>query len=239
MIFSKTHILNLLQSKGKKYFIRFACFFVILFFFIGCTSLSNILARSLTVTDETEQSEIVFVLGGGAYKNGELSASSSRRFLRGVSLYQRGLAGKIAFIGGTITDRSRKIANTAVSSAEFEDSSIIDANESLIMKRYFIDFYMNEDDLIVDETSTHTYTNMISLMAVMDYYSFKSCIIVSSPTHMKRISMINDKLEIGCKMSPVNDYTGEIKSVLGRVNLFMTVLWEYAGITFYKMKGYI
>lgn len=223
----------------NKYVMRTVYFFLAVFFLIGCTPFTNVLAKSFTVEDETENSNIVFVLGGGAFKTGELSGSSARRFLRGLSLYQTGVAGKIAFIGGTITDRGKKVANTAVSSADFDDSTLIDANESRIMKKLFTQFNMNEDDLIVDDTSTHTYTNMIGLKAIMEYHKLKSCLIVSSPTHMKRIKMINDNLELKCKMSPVKDYTGEITSFFGRFNLFYTVLWEFAAINFYKVKGYI
>lgn len=59
-----------------------------------------------------------------------------------------------------------------------------------IIRHYGID----EDDIIIDETSTSTYTNALRTMEIMDEHDFKSALVVTNDYHIKRSKLTFDRL---------------------------------------------
>ncbi|MDH4226193.1 MAG: YdcF family protein [Deltaproteobacteria bacterium] len=205
---------------------------------IALTPVANWLARPLIVGEAApSKADIIAVLGGGAFKNGVLGHGSNERMIRGMLLYKQGRAPKIAFLGGSITNTSTKVFTTVSGSAD--SGANMDAFESKIMGKTAAELGIPADDIYIDAASTHTYSNITALDSIMRNNGMKSCLLVSSPTHMRRAMAIVSKLGVNCSASPVIDYTMHKDSVIGRIGLFYEVMWEYAGLVVYRMKGYI
>lgn len=59
-----------------------------------------------------------------------------------------------------------------------------------IIRHYGID----EEDIIIDETSTSTYTNALRTIEIMDEYNFESALVVTNDYHVKRSKLIFERL---------------------------------------------
>jgi uncharacterized SAM-binding protein YcdF (DUF218 family) len=151
-------------------------------------------------------------------------------------LYREGYAPEMIFSGGSILKLSKKVLHTLSKS---EDTSTMDVVEAAIMKEVSLKLGIPKQDVALDAASTHTYGNIRGLMDYMAERGLKTCLIVTSPTHMYRSYSVTQKLGLDCYPAPVRDYTRYINSVVGRLGLFRAVLWEYAGIFLYKFYGYI
>lgn len=204
---------------------------------IAITPLSNFLASQLIVEPLLKKSHVIAVLGGGVYKNGVLGSATSLRVIRGVVLYKQGYSDKVFFTGATVKELDKKIVSAT--KGDTSSSLLPTSNEGLSMFSTVSAMGLPPEAIAYDDKATHTYANMIELKKYMDINSLSTCMIVTSPTHMYRASLSAKKAGLNCSPAPVEDYTGEIGSFIGRINLFYTVMWEYAGLVFYKLYGYI
>lgn len=118
-----------LKKLAKRSVRALALAFAIVVLVIVCTPIANIMARPLIVAGEPGRSDVIVVLGGGAYADGSLGGASNERLIRAVVLYNGGYAGRIHFAGGSILKLSRKLYNTASGGGER-----LDVVESEVMR---------------------------------------------------------------------------------------------------------
>lgn len=216
--------------------VGFCVLFTVLILAIAYTPVSNMLAKRLIVPESFKRSDIIVVLGGGAYRSGVLGSSSNERLIRGMLLFKKGFAPKIIFTGSTITNPSRKLMHTAFASDITNDRKI---SEAEIMNDTARLLGIPDRDSMAESLSSNTYENVINAKAYMKRGGLNSCIVVTSATHMKRASLVVKKAGLDCGFAPVADYTPERTSALERLNLFHEVMWEYAGLALYRIHGYI
>lgn len=233
-------------KKIKKPFIYFCVLFTGFIFLISFTPIVNWMAKGLVVTPLVKKSDVIAVLGGGVYKNGVLTSATSERFIHGIILFKKGYGEKLFFTGATIKELDKKIMSAAdlsddsdVNSAESTMSGASRYNEGQTMFATVYNMGIPPESIAYDDRATHTYANMVELKKYMDFNKLSTCMIVTSPTHMYRAMGASEKAGLDCTPAPVDDYTGEITSSTGRLSLFYTILWEYAGLVFYKLYGYI
>ncbi len=200
------------------------------------TPLANILANKLVMEPELKKADLVAVLGGGAYVNGVLGGASNERLLHGLILYRQGFAQRIIFSGGTIASRSKKLMRTLSRSGGTGDVNISEAG---IMDSIAKKLGVPENESVSDPASTNTYENLVDIREYMQKNALKTCIIVTSPTHMYRAYSVARKLGMDCSPVPVKDYTYLRTSGIDRLSLLRETLHEYAAIALYKAYGYI
>ena len=210
--------------------------FTLFFLILASTPAANYAAGSLTVSPRLKKADIIVVLGGGAYENGVLNGASNERFIQGVLLYKEGLSPFILFSGGSIKSYSKKIFHTLT---ETEDAARPDVVEASIMKDTAEKIGIPRYSIHVDTKSTNTYTNLKTAGYIMEKRGLKTCLLVSSPAHMKRAMKVSEKLKLNCFPAPVKDYTWERSGALDRVSLFREAAWEYAALFLYRAYGYI
>jgi uncharacterized SAM-binding protein YcdF (DUF218 family) len=206
------------------------------------TPLANYMARPLIVDMELSEVDLIVVLGGGAYRNGILSGASNERTLHALRLYKAGLSPRVIFVGASINDTYDKVSETVKGEAEDESGEerrkpdIVEAN---LMKELSVGLGMDSSDLYVDSESLNTYENLRAVKEFMGEKRLKSCLVVTSSTHMYRAKKVYEKLDMNCTPAPAGDYSRYIKSATGRFSLMREVLWEYAALVLYKSFGYI
>lgn len=199
------------------------------------TPLANWMARPLTMEPRLEKADLIVVLGGGAYRDGTLTAASNERLIHGLLLYRQGRAPRVIFSGGTITDPGAKFVHTVTGST----SAVMDAVESLRMEEIANGLGIPESDTVADVYSTNTYENMVDVKEYMVKNGLSSCLLVSSPVHMLRAMSVAKKLGVSCAPAPVDDYTPHRKTGIDRLSLARETAHEYAGLVYYRILGYL
>ena len=125
----------------------------------------------LVVNEEPTPADVIIVLGGGL----------GERVEHGVRLYQSGYANKILLTGG---------------SHGFEKTAGVQ-----IMKRQALSSGVPEDDILLEEQARSTYENAKYSLEIMRAKKFKSAVIVTSPYHTRRASMIFSRLFEGIELT--------------------------------------
>ncbi|MBI5970081.1 MAG: YdcF family protein [Deltaproteobacteria bacterium] len=218
-------------------FIKWFCFaFTVAFLVIMYSPAANMLAAPLIMPQSLIKTDLIIVLGGGAYANGTLGGASNERLIHGLLLYKDGWAPRIMFSGGTIIDPARKILRSVSGEEGITAVSVVEAS---IMKDISARLGIPQRLVAADARSASTYENLRNAKAYMDEKKLKTCLVVTGPTHMLRASLTAKKLGMGFYPAPVANYTGHRTSAFERVGLLGEVMWEYAGLVLYKIKGYI
>lgn len=224
-------------QKGLRAAEWFCVAFTVAILALMYTPVANYMARPLIIRHpEPQNADIIVVLGGGVYKNGVLGGATNERFIKGLLLYKSGNAGRIIFTGATIVEPSKKLIHTIMRS---QDLSGITLSEANVMQEIALQLGLPEKKVTSDDRSTNTYENLKNVKEYMEKSGLKTCILVTSPTHMKRALLVSDKLSLSCSAAPVDDYTYLRAGTIDRLSLFRETLWEYAALVLYKIYGYI
>lgn len=126
----------------------------------------------LIVNEEPKPADVIIVLGGG----------TSERVAEGVRLYQSGYADKILLTGGF------RYSPTSETEAE-------------IMKRQILHSGVPEDDILLEEKSLTTEQNAKYSLEIMRAKEFKSAIVVTTPYHTRRSSMLFHRFFKGIELT--------------------------------------
>lgn len=199
------------------------------------TPVPNMLARPLAVNEPAlTEAGVIAVLGGGAYPSGSLGSASNERLIKGVLLFKRGYSNKIVFTGGMVRGAFGKLGNTVLGARPGELLP-----EAKLMGEIAREFGIPPEDMTIDQGALNTYENLLFVKAYMEENGIGTVAIVTSPTHMKRVSLVAQKLGLAYCAAPVADNTTYRTSAIDRLALTREVMWEYLGIAIYKVYGYI
>jgi len=191
----------------------FAC---LLFFH---TSLLWFLAGPLRVQDTPRASDAIIVFAGGVGESGKAGQGYEERVEYAVELYKKGFAKKIIFSSGY------KYA----------------IKEAQIMKALAVSLGISGDSILLEEKAKNTYENVKYTAKMLDDYNWNSALLVTSPYHTKRSSMVFFKVSPGKNIiyTPIPNslfYSHKNNASLSQI---AAIFHEYLGIVYYKFKGYI
>lgn len=136
-------------------------------------------------SDASVNSDAILVLGARVYIGDKFNPCLGTRIIKAVDLYKAGKAGKVIFSGGD----------------DKEDG----ISEAEAMKQLAIEKGVPKEDILVEKSSTSTYENFILSKKILEQNNLKSVIIVTEPFHIKRSSLVADKLGIDYSVSPAKD----------------------------------
>ena len=127
------------------------------------------------------------------------------RVAEGVSLYQSGNADKILFTGGAGTHD---------------------------MARYALSLGVTLDHLIIEDTSCTTFGNAKNSLEVMQTQGFKSAIVVTSPYHTRRASIIFHQIFRGldltiCSVPYDNNWWKNRRNLMAVTTEYMKLVYHY------------
>jgi len=193
-----------------------ALFFVLT---IAFTPLTGFMLRPLSVQEEIKDADLLVVLGGGVNRGRFLTLSSSHRMVRGIQLYFEGRARKILFSGG-IAGRGT-VTQASVLNQEARRLGV------------------PPDDILLEKKSKNTHDQAVEVKKIAEPLQVKSILLVTSFSHMKRALMAFE--HEGFKVYPAfaDPYEKYADGPLDRLGLFPKLLHEYAGIVYYKVRGWI
>jgi len=186
---------------------------------IAYTPLTFYMLKPLTVQEGIKAADIILVLGGGINKGRYLSLISSHRMLKGAQLYFEGRANKILFSGGI--SRKVNVPEAAVFAQEARRLNI------------------PAGDILLEKKSQNTHEQAVEVKKMADSMQWKSILLVTSSSHMKRALMAFENLGFKIYPAPADPYEKYTDDPMGRLCLFPVLTHEYAGIVYYKIRGWI
>ena len=175
------------SKSGKKRFLKF--FLFILLLVIGLYGVTSVAIWKYSHKDERQNADVIIVLGAGLSSDG-VSPVFRERLNHSITLYKEGYADKILVTGGL-----------------GEGSYLSDA---YVAGMYLLDQGIPQEDILLEEESEQTITNLVNAKKLMDENGFSSAIIVSDPLHMMRSMLIAKDEGITAYSSPTpsTKYTG-------------------------------
>ena len=175
------------SKSGKKRFLKF--FLFILLLVIGLYGVTSVAIWKYSHKDERQNADVIIVLGDGRSSDG-VSPVFRERLNQSITLYKEGYADKILVTGGL-----------------GEGSYLSDA---YVAGMYLLDQGIPQEDILLEEESEQTITNLVNAKKLMDENGFSSAIIVSDPLHMMRSMLIAKDEGITAYSSPTpsTKYTG-------------------------------
>jgi len=97
-----------------------------------------------------------------------------------------------------------------------------DITEAEAMKKYLLDNGIDESNIIMEDKSKNTMENLTFSKKVMEEKGFKTAVVVSNKYHLKRVSLMCNRLEMNTSYSGVFvsqyksfEYKGYIREVPG------------------------
>lgn len=160
----------------------------------------------LVVNEEPKPVDVIIILGGGPAVTVD----------HGVRLYQSGYANKILLTGGPYS---------------FEKPS-----EAQLMQKQASSSGVPKDDILLEEKARSTYGNAKYSLEIMRARKFKSAILVTSPYHTRRASMIFNRLFEGIDLTicsvPNDSHTAgkwwqDSRRAETIVSEYLKLVWHY------------
>jgi uncharacterized SAM-binding protein YcdF (DUF218 family) len=139
--------------------------------------------------------------------------------VRGAQLYFEGRAKKILFSGGI--PQKNVVAEAAVMAQEARRLNI------------------PAEDILVEKRSQSTHEKAVEVKKITEPLRWKSLILVTSYSKMKRSLMAFEYAGFKVYPAPADPTEKYLVDPLGRLGLFKELIYEYAGIIYYKFRGWV
>lgn len=178
-----------------------------------------IAAQPLQINDNPGKADAILVLAGGVGESGHAGQGTEERVGYALELYKDKYADNIIFSSGY--------------------SHIF--KEPEVMRAIALSFGIPEKNIFIEPKAANTYENIKYSKDILLANNFNKVIIISSPYHMRRISLVADKLLRGYKIFycpvPNSLYFGNKRKI--EFKHIRSILHEYFGIAYYAFKNYI
>lgn len=181
------------------------------------TPLADVIARPLVVRGAPRPADVIVVLGGGMYEDGNLRDGSMRRLVSAIKLYREGYAPLLLLSTGNPTP-----SGVTEAGAMARDARVLGVPEAA---------------LIVEERSTRTADNALAIATIARQRGFTRILVVTSPTHTRRAGLVFRKVGLDVTLVPTGGVQTEEWGT-GRLVLCLASLREYLGLLYYKLRGW-
>ncbi len=188
---------------------------------IGFSPLPNLLAKQLYTPAQIVPSDCIILLGGGVTPDGRLSSSSLERTLSAAILFRQGLAQTMIISTGIVQKKSPFFS------------------EAKIMQEVLLSLGIPESAMLLEEQSRRTAENAREVSRLMKKFNYDDALLVTSSTHMPRSLLSFRKYGITIHPAPVPSSLENDCSFFARIELFRAVCHEYAGMLYYRARGWI
>jgi uncharacterized SAM-binding protein YcdF (DUF218 family) len=144
---------------------------------IACIS---VLYFSIPMSDtQRTQFDVILVLGNPAADNGTIAPLAKSRVLEGIRQYRAGAAPRIMMTGGAVHNKFI---------------------ESQVMLRFALSQGVPESALYSEYESHNTIQNAYYSYRIMQAMGWTSALVVTSPTHVRRASLIFQRYPLAWRM---------------------------------------
>ena len=182
------------------------------------TPLVWFLAEPLTVKEQPQPADVIVVFAGGVGESGEVSEGYQNLVKQAVELYRLGLAPKILYISGhTWTFQEADLMKILTESLGVPSSAVL-----------------------TEKRVRNTYDYVLRIKEMSPSYGWKSLLVVTSRYHGLRTALTFSKNAPELTVTQVRGRTGYYDHTWDiRPTQLKGILHEYAGILYYRWKGWI
>jgi uncharacterized SAM-binding protein YcdF (DUF218 family) len=193
---------------------------LIVFFVFTSTVLAHYYSLPLYAKAEPQNADVIVLLSSGQIDKRWLSVDGSQRTLGALDLYRRGFA---RFI---ISSGSQPLAE--LHQAELQAEWLVTAG-------------VPREAIIVESRSSRTYDSAVEVAALMRQHGWHSAVVVTSAMDVRRVRLVFRKLGVTASYFGVPEFHTPPNVVYFPTGLavFYHATYEYAGLVFYKLKGWI
>lgn len=186
------------------------------------------IAEPLKIVQTPERADCIVVFAGGVGESGKAGQGYEERLQQAIELYKKGYAKYMIFFSGYMYV----------------------FKEPLIMKILAVSLGVPEEAIILEDRAKNTYENVKFTKRILDDKGWDEILLVSSPYHMRRASLVAKKVapEIKIIHTPIPESqfyrhgirpNGEKTWKQVSLRQIRALLHEYLGIVYYWWKGYI
>lgn len=213
------------QRKMLKLFFPILSIYLLIFY----TPLVWYLAGPLKISQPPEKTDCIVVFAGGVGESGKAGQGYEERIQYAVELYRERYAKYMIFSSGY---------------THF-------FKEPLLMKALAVSLGIPEQAIFLEDRAGNTYENVKFSKEILDRNNWREILLISSPYHMRRVSLVFNKFakEVKVNYTPIIKsefyFHGERDSkgrrVWQRINLrqIKGILHEYLGIAYYWWRGWV
>ena len=204
-----------------------AAFFIVLYLLVFYTPLVWLAAEPLKIAQMPQKADAIVVFAGGVGESGHAGQGYEERVQRAVELYKNGYADKLILSSGYVY--------------LFKEPSV--------MKALAMSLGVPEGSIILEETAKDTFENVKFTQRILANNGWNRILLVSSPYHMKRASLVFHKVAGNIKVIyvPITNSRfyahskGKPSENWRRINIeqIRGIIHEYLGIVYYWFKGCI
>lgn len=214
--------------KSNGWMLKSAVALALAYILIFYTPLAWVAAKPLAVYGNPESADCIVVFGGGVGESGKAGQGYEERVERAVQLYKAGHSRKVIFSSGY------KYA----------------FDEPTVMKALAVYLGLPESDIMLEEKAKSTYEHAVFTARILKENGWNRALLVSSPYHMLRASMVFRKLDPGLKvtcMAPIRSRFYERQNGSSVIPFHRQINWvqlkgllhEYVALAYYWIKGYV
>jgi uncharacterized SAM-binding protein YcdF (DUF218 family) len=191
---------------------------MVAFILVSFTPLPNALNRWAGVPARLEPAAAIVVLGGGMAGDGVLSASSMRRAIHGITLFQRGFAPLLAFSGPL-----SRLKGRAEAEVRGEMARLSGVSPAAIM---------------TETTARTTREEAARMAALLQPRGVSTILLVTSHAHMARSRQLFENVGFAVQPAPVDDFS-HVSQPEARWELMRPLMQELLARAYYRVAGYL
>lgn len=185
------------------------------------------IAAPLKIADNPVNVDTVVIFGGGVGETGLPGTGTWERVEKGVELFKQGFGNNVIMATGY--------------PYIFKEGKVVQLGEAGVMKNLAISLGVSQENIILETSVSNTYEYVKAVKSILENKNWDSVLIVSSPYHMWRTSLVVNKILDQTRVFYVpvlpSDFFGNEKRVQFK---HIRAIWhEYIGIVYYWYKGYI
>jgi len=195
---------------------------VSLWILVALTPLTEWMGEALVRRDPLQKADAVFVLASGLQADGDLSTAAMSRLLGGLKLLGEGWAPRLV------------LSELPLPWPRYRDAAY-DLMDSLDMSQ----------EILVVGPVLNTHDEAVAVGELVRELGFERLLVVTSPSHSLRASLALEAEGVSVVSAPsvetMFDYENLGAVIRGddRVRAFGVFIHEYAGLWYYRWKGWI
>ena len=167
----------MLQTAGQRRLERLRIFGIVLATAIACIS---IIYFSIPMSDTQQtQFDVILVLGNPAENDGSIAPIAKSRVLEAIRQYRAGVAPRLLMTGGAVQNQFV---------------------EAQVMLQFARSQGVPASALFAEDESQNTIQNAYYSYKIMQAHGWTSALVVSSPTHLRRASLIFSHYPLAWRM---------------------------------------
>lgn len=220
--------LRTLYRQARQRALRVTAAAVLTWLLVFYTPLVWWLAAPLRLAEPPRTADAIVVFAGGVGESGQPAQGYEERVQQAVDLYRAGYAKSLVFSSGYVYRFA----------------------EPFVMRALAVQLGVPAEAIVLETEAKNTRENVVNTAGILARHGWDSILLVSSPYHMRRASLVWRKTAPGVQITRVpvahsrfyaRGADGPVRWWTPRATLrqVRAVAHEYAGIAYYALRGWL